>query len=69
MVSSTMSRVVPWISLTIARSSPRSALSRDDFPAFVGPIIATGMPSLMAAPASKLLARRDSSACSSAARV
>ena len=35
--SSIVSRVVPGISLTMARSYPRSRLSRLDFPALVGP--------------------------------
>ena len=66
-VSSTMSRVVPWMLLTIARSSPSNALSSDDLPTFVLPIIATGIPSFMAFPAAKLSerfcrARADSSA-------
>lgn len=43
-VSSMTSRVVPWMSLTIALSSPTRALSNVDFPAFVSPIIATGIP-------------------------
>ena len=49
-VSSITSRVVPWISLTMAFSSPKSVLSRVDFPAFVSPMIATGVPFLMALP-------------------
>ena len=52
-VSSTVSRVVPWISLTIARSSPRSALSRVDLPTLGAPMIATGIPCLMALPVLK----------------
>lgn len=49
-VSCIVSRVVPWMSLTIAVSSPVSVLSSDDFPALVGPTIATGMPSFIACP-------------------
>lgn len=49
-MSSIMSRVVPWISDTIALSSFRSAFRRDDFPAFVGPMIAVGIPFLIALP-------------------
>jgi len=63
-VSSTMSRVVPWMSLTMARSSPIRALRSDDLPALVGPIIATGMPSLIAAPVSNVSARLPSSSFS-----
>ena len=44
------SRVVPWISLTIALSSFNSTFNRVDFPAFVSPIMATGTPFLIALP-------------------
>ena len=49
-VSSMTSRVVPWISLTIALSSFSNTFSKVDFPAFVSPMIATGTPFLMAFP-------------------
>ena len=49
-VSSMVSRVVPWMSLTRARSSRSRALSRVDFPALVCPTMATGMPLRMALP-------------------
>jgi len=52
-VSSITSRVVPWISLTMAFSSFSNAFSKVDFPAFVSPIIATGMPFLIAFPTLK----------------
>ena len=42
---SSQSRVVPSMSLTIARSSFRIALKRDDFPAFVRPAKTTRAPS------------------------
>ena len=58
-VSSMTSRVVPWMSLTIALSSFSRTFSRVDFPAFVSPMIATGMPFLIAFPTLKELARRD----------
>ena len=57
--SSIVSRVVPSISLTIARSSPTKALSNVDLPAFVGPTIATAIPFLMAFPARKDLTNRS----------
>ena len=55
--SSTVSRVVPCISLTMARSSPKRALSKVLFPTFVAPAIATGIPRLMAFPRRKLSVR------------
>ena len=57
-VSSITSRVVPWISLTMAFSSFSNAFSKVDFPAFVSPIIATGMPFLIAFPTLKEWASR-----------
>ncbi len=48
--SSIVSRVVPGMSLTIARSSLRMAFISVDFPTFGLPIIATGMPFLMVFP-------------------
>ena len=57
-VSSITSRVVPWISETMALSSPSRAFSKVDFPTLGGPIIATGTPFLMAFPSSKELASR-----------
>ena len=52
-VSSMVSRVVPWTSETIARSSPRSAFNRVLLPVFVAPAIATGTPFLIALPRRK----------------
>lgn len=49
-VSSIVSRVVPRISLTKARSSPTKALSSVDLPALVSPTMATGIPRLSAFP-------------------
>ena len=49
-VSSITSRVVPWMSETMARSSPTNRLSKVDLPAFVSPMMATGIPFLMALP-------------------
>ena len=49
-VSSMVSRVVPWTSDTIARSSPSNALSKVLFPVLVAPAIATGTPFFMAFP-------------------
>lgn len=49
-VSSMVSRVVPWMSETIARSSPRRAFNSVLFPVFVAPAIATGTPFLIALP-------------------
>ena len=48
--SSITSRVVPSMLDTIARSSPKRALRRVDFPTFVFPMMATAMPSLSACP-------------------
>jgi len=48
--SSTVSRVVPGISDTIARSSSSSMLSSDDLPTFGLPAITTGMPFLITLP-------------------
>ena len=45
-----VSLVVPCMSETIARSSPRRAFSKVLFPVFVAPAIATGIPFLMALP-------------------
>ena len=49
-VSSTVSLVVPGISETIARSSPRRALSRVDLPALGAPSMAVAIPFLSAFP-------------------
>ena len=49
-VSSTVSRVVPSISLTIARSSPKMAFRSVLLPVFVSPAIVTGIPFFMALP-------------------
>ena len=57
-VSSITSRVVPWISLTMAFSSFSNAFNKVDFPTFVSPIIATGIPFLMAFPTLKECANR-----------
>ena len=57
-VSSIVSRVVPWMSLTIARSSPNRALSRVDLPTLGAPIMATGIPCLMALPVLNEATRR-----------
>ena len=68
-VSSMTSRVVPWISLTIALSSFSRTFSRVDFPALVSPIIATGTPFFMTFPTLNELARRAmTSSISSASR-
>ena len=53
-VSSTVSRVVPAIALTIALSSPRSAFNKVDLPAFGAPSMAVAIPFLMAFPYLKL---------------
>ena len=53
MVSSIRSRVVPCISLTMARSSCNKALSRVLLPTLGAPMIATGMPFFMALPSRK----------------
>ena len=52
-VSSITSRVVPWMSLTIALSSFNKAFSKVDLPAFVSPMMATGIPFLIALPTLK----------------
>ena len=57
-VSSITSRVVPWISLTMAFSSFNNAFNKVDLPALVSPIIATGTPFLMAFPTLNESARR-----------
>ena len=56
-VSSMMSLVVPCTSETIALSSCSKALSSVDFPTFVFPTIATGIPFFTAFPVLKLSAR------------
>ena len=61
-VSSIVSRVVPCISLTIARCSPKRALSRVDLPTLGAPMIATGIPLRMAFPVRKE-AKRDCNFC------
>ena len=58
-VSSITSRVVPWISLTMALSSFNNTFSKVDFPAFVSPMIATGTPFLMALPTLNEWANRE----------
>ncbi len=50
MVSSITSRVVPAISVTMARSSLSKALSKVDLPTLGEPMMATGRPSLRAFP-------------------
>ena len=52
--SSSVSRVVPAISVTIARSSPSSTFIRDDFPAFGLPKITVLIPSVMIRPLSNV---------------
>ena len=49
-LSSMLSRVVPAISVTIARSRPAKALSREDLPTLVSPTIAAVMPFLTMLP-------------------
>ena len=49
-VSSIVSRVVPSMSLTMARSSPKMAFRSVLFPVLVSPTIATGMPCFIALP-------------------
>ena len=58
-VSSITSRVVPCMSLTMARSSFSSAFNRVDLPAFVSPMMATGTPFLMALPTLKDCTKRE----------
>ena len=53
--SSSVSRVVPGVSETMARSSRRRALSKVDLPRFGAPRMATGTPSAMARPVEKPL--------------
>ena len=67
-VSSSVSRVVPGIGDTIARSRPRSRLKSDDFPTLVTPDSATRAPSLTMRPrrASSRSDRADASAAASA---
>ena len=43
-VSSTVSRVVPGMGVTMARSYPSRALSREDLPALGAPTMAQGTP-------------------------
>ena len=57
-VSSMTSRVVPWMSLTMALSSFNKTLRSVDFPAFVSPIIATGTPFLITLPTLNEYTRR-----------
>ena len=49
--ASSVSRVVPGCAVTMALSSPSSALSREDFPVFGRPIMAQRTPSRSALPA------------------
>ena len=65
-VSRSRSRVVPAMSVTIARSLPASALSSELLPAFGGPTITACRPSRSLRPRSAL-ASRSSSDCASAA--
>ena len=58
-VSSITSRVVPCISLTMARFSPTNWLSKVLFPTLVLPTIATGTPSFMALPDANELQSRS----------
>ena len=53
MDSSMVSRVVPGMSVTMARSSCKSAFNRLDFPAFGRPTIAVRRPSRMMRPSSE----------------
>ena len=67
-VSVTRSRVVPAVSVTIARSCPSSALKRLDFPTFGRPAITTVAPSRIIRPrAASRAARRAASITSSTA--
>ena len=52
--SSSTSLVVPAISVTIARSSPRSTFNREDFPAFGFPRMTVRTPSFIILPSSQL---------------
>ena len=56
--SSSVSRVVPATSVTMARSSPTSTFMRDDFPAFGLPMITVRMPSRHILPLSKVAMSR-----------
>ena len=58
MCSSSVSLVVPAISVTMARSSPTSTFIREDFPAFGFPTITVRIPSRIIFPSSKESARR-----------
>ena len=60
MDSSTVSRVVPAILLTMARSYPSRVFSRLDFPTLGGPAIAVRMPSRSRRPPSAVLRREAS---------
>ena len=51
--SSSISLVVPAISVTMARSSPTRTFRREDFPAFGFPTITVRMPSFLILPLSK----------------
>ena len=54
--ASMASRVVPGISVTIARSLPSSALNREDFPALGGPAITSRAPSRSRSPSGAVAA-------------
>ena len=58
-VSSMVSRVVPGMSLTMARSCRSRALSSEDLPALGSPTIATGIPRRSAVPAENVSASRS----------
>ena len=62
--SRTVSRVVPAISVTIATSSPASALSRLDLPTFGAPTSTTLMPSRKIAPCRALAKMSANCVCS-----
>lgn len=68
-VSSTVSRVVPGISLTIALSVCSNVLSRRDLPTFGRPTMATGMPLTMAWPESNVAASESTVDLISTARM
>ena len=68
-VSSIVSRVVPWMSLTIARCSPKSAFRRVDLPTFGEPMIATEIPLRIALPVRKECIRAASFCSISSASV
>ena len=65
--ASIASRVVPGSSVTIARSTPRSALNRLDFPAFGRPAITVSAPSRSNSPSGAWRSSASSSAARSAA--